>query len=551
MSRTFEKTAILALLLTALVAPIASADEPWAETPEVKSESSFSKMTDSVSSGFSSGFKKLVDSFSFTSTKVKTNDPTSLESEITPGPELYLSLARTHERNQQTQKARKTYEKALEMDPNHLGALLSYAQFLNRLDDLEGALAYYAKAVKAYPENAAVYNDMALFYAEHDMGQKAYRALEEAIRLEPTRSVYRNNMATVLVQLGRNKEAFTHLRAINDEPTAFYNLGYLLQEHGQTEEAIRHFRIAVKKKPTLHEAWIWLENLEDSKQSPPQSQLATRPTIEPRPMIHSRPTTEPFPNMAAKPNPAVMAPTLTEKPTPSILPYASEKAQLTIESPVQEPAHCTNEPGPALESPLSEETSPGTVSISQGTPIMPPVVEKPLPTMAHQPSHFELPNQPKAAVTAEREIAPSWSEPHFDAQPQPSSLAPGPESILPRYPAEETHPARPEPQTEKAIAARPTNPIQNPQAWLRKLPPVEIPSRQIVTGPRRRYNTSVEPSPTAQRLSIAVASNPRASWQPKSVTNLPPTENGLSSEAGNKTGNSSASPLYPLPPVQP
>jgi tetratricopeptide (TPR) repeat protein len=266
------KIACLICLSCSFYAVGAWADEPWATEDRPRQMATFSNSEEEstwmkVGNSFKSGFKKLSDSMKLSSTRTETVDPISLKSKVRPGADLHLALGQSHEENNEIQDARKSYEKAYEMAPKDKRVLLGYARFLNRYGDLENALELYKKAAKIHPDQADVFNDMALFCAENNMEEKAVEAFREAVRLEPTRNAYRNNMATVLVRMGQNREAFTQLRAMSDEATAFYNLGFLLQQQGRKSEAIRHFKIALTNDPDHRESAIWLSHLQQDSAS--------------------------------------------------------------------------------------------------------------------------------------------------------------------------------------------------------------------------------------------------------------------------------------------
>ena len=58
-------------------------------------------------------------------------------------------------------------------------------------------------------------------------------ALQEAVRLEPGSVEYRNNLATVLVEMGASRGSAGSSQGGHSEAVANYNLGYLLEKKGQ------------------------------------------------------------------------------------------------------------------------------------------------------------------------------------------------------------------------------------------------------------------------------------------------------------------------------
>ena len=92
------------------------------------------------------------------------NDPISLSNPAKPGVELYVAVARLYEENGQLPEAEQQYKKGLKESPGDLRALLSYARLKDRMGKADEALNLYRQAVKAHPDEPAVYNNMAVHY---------------------------------------------------------------------------------------------------------------------------------------------------------------------------------------------------------------------------------------------------------------------------------------------------------------------------------------------------------------------------------------------------
>src|SRR6185436_13637466 len=107
------------------------------------------------------------------------------------------------------------YEKALEQDPKDLAALLGYARLRDRQGDLEGATRLYEKAAITHPTEAAPHNDLGLCLHRRGMLKQSAASLSKAVTLRPNRPLYRNNLADVLVAMGKPDEAFRQLIAAN------------------------------------------------------------------------------------------------------------------------------------------------------------------------------------------------------------------------------------------------------------------------------------------------------------------------------------------------
>jgi tetratricopeptide (TPR) repeat protein len=105
---------------------------------------------------------------------------------------------------------------------------------------------------------------MGLYCARLGRTDEAIAALTRAVTLAPKNPRYRNNVAALLVDQGRLRDAFAHLQAAHGEAAAYYNMGYLLAKRGQTQAAMQHFALALKADPSMTPARRWLDYLQRS-----------------------------------------------------------------------------------------------------------------------------------------------------------------------------------------------------------------------------------------------------------------------------------------------
>ncbi len=227
-----------------------------------------------------------------------------------PSADLYVAGARLAERAGNPTGATAQYENALKADPNHRDALLGYARMLDRQGQLSKATQLYLKATKANPKDAGAFNDLGLCYARQGMFVDSAAALSEAVDLQPDRDLYRNNIATVLVELGRAEEAISHLSAVHGEAIAHYNVGYLLNNHGDTKGAAEQFALAVKVNPNFVEARRWLDDLNGRLAASGEAPAAAPVSMNRQPQR----TAEPLLPRARKSNDPGVAPRFTSQP---------------------------------------------------------------------------------------------------------------------------------------------------------------------------------------------------------------------------------------------
>lgn len=234
-----------------------------------------------VKASFTSGSKQIASAATPKEQHIKAKDPISLAAPAKkPGSDLYVAAAKIQETKGDYAAAASQYEKALAVDGNDLAALVGYGHLLDRQKKYTEATLYYERATKAHPSSAAAWNDLGLCYSrraatDKAMLDKSVAALNRAVQLKPDKKLYRNNIAAVLVETGRDQDAFTHLAAAHDPATAHYNLGYLTNQHGRVDAARFHFAEALRLNPQMQAARGFLEQLDQqgravAERQPPQ-----------------------------------------------------------------------------------------------------------------------------------------------------------------------------------------------------------------------------------------------------------------------------------------
>jgi tetratricopeptide (TPR) repeat protein len=239
----------------------------------------------STSSGnpFKDGWEKL--SGAFSSKKAPPaetlDDSVSLSGRARPTANTYVAIARLYEQSGKLAEAEKQYQVALKENAKDLAAMLGYARLKERQGKPDEAVALYRKAAKTFPQEAAVFNNLGLCHARRGAFDDAVQALGRATLLQPKNVLYRNNIATVLVEMNRMQEAYSHLRVVHAEPACYYNLGFLLNKKGKTQEAAQHFAVAWQLDPSMAQAKEWLERLGVPLPQPKPSMVAPRQQLPP------------------------------------------------------------------------------------------------------------------------------------------------------------------------------------------------------------------------------------------------------------------------------
>lgn len=236
-------------------ARITPVDNPFGRPTAPAKPSALESFTDGVKKGFSDFTN------AFSPKPKPAADPTALSNPRRPSGETYLAVARMQEEAGNLAEADHQYRRAMQTDPDNLQVLLGCARWNDRQGHTEAAFNLFKLAAEKYPREPSVYNDMALSLARKGRSDEAINAMQKAVELQPRKPLYRNNMATILVDAGRSEAALPHLAAVHGPAVAHYNLGYLLQKKGRSNEAIRHFSSAAQIDPSMQQAQAWLEYL--------------------------------------------------------------------------------------------------------------------------------------------------------------------------------------------------------------------------------------------------------------------------------------------------
>lgn len=171
-----------------------------------------------------------------------------------PSPELFVALSQMSERSGNVPQARRQLQQALAKWPGNVDVLRAAARMEDRQGQLQLAESLYQQAVTANPQHAGALNDLGLCLARQGRLEESVATLERAIHLQPEKALYRNNVATVLVEVRQDQKALAHLSAVHGPAEANHNMGQLLTARGRAAEAVPYFQMALRYDPTLEAA---------------------------------------------------------------------------------------------------------------------------------------------------------------------------------------------------------------------------------------------------------------------------------------------------------
>ncbi len=158
------------------------------------------------------------------------------------------------------------FEKAIDVDSNHVKALINYARTLIELGRAEEALAPVRRAIELDGENVQAWR--VLGRTAHTLGyaEEAIDAYTEALSHDDDDTWSLNNLGLVLIESGRFEEALGPLaRAVSlDDSAALFrnNLGIALERTGHPGQAAEAFARAVALDGAYEKAAVNLARVE-------------------------------------------------------------------------------------------------------------------------------------------------------------------------------------------------------------------------------------------------------------------------------------------------
>lgn len=220
-----------------------------------------------------------------------------------------LATASQQEHSGNSWQAIQSYRQALQWEPQNRKALISFARMKHRGGDFDGAIALYSQLLQIHPRDAVALNDLGLCLARKGDLTQAAIALQMAVQQAPDNKRYRNNLAVVLVESRRDRDALQVLQAAHGPAIAHFNLAWLMSQRGRTEEAIGLLQTAVRLDPSLAQAHEMLASL-----TPSTAQVASAATIGPGDHVTTTEATASDLPTAAEVDPLTLAPQSAEIP---------------------------------------------------------------------------------------------------------------------------------------------------------------------------------------------------------------------------------------------
>ncbi|HEY4233321.1 MAG TPA: tetratricopeptide repeat protein [Lacipirellulaceae bacterium] len=188
-------------------------------------------------------------------------------------------MAQICERQGNVPEARHDLQHALTIWPNDIELLRAAARMEDRVGNMPVAESLYQRAVSANPQHPGALNDYGLCLAREGKLEQSVQTLEQAVYLQPDKPLYRNNAATVLVEMRDDQRALAHLSAVHAPAEANFSLGQLLVERSRPQDAAKYFQAALGIDPAMQPARTALAQLNISTPGQAPAALAQRTAL--------------------------------------------------------------------------------------------------------------------------------------------------------------------------------------------------------------------------------------------------------------------------------
>jgi tetratricopeptide (TPR) repeat protein len=144
--------------------------------------------------------------------------------------------------------------KALELQPHNIDALVDAANCMKGLGRTSEAISLYYRVLRLMPQHAEAQNNLGNAFLELGQYADAAGCYRLALQIKPNNAQVLCNLGNALRQLGHADEAFAASRqAISLDPklpAAHNNLGLILAAQGRRQEAVACYRQALMLNPS-------------------------------------------------------------------------------------------------------------------------------------------------------------------------------------------------------------------------------------------------------------------------------------------------------------
>ncbi|MCI0456330.1 MAG: tetratricopeptide repeat protein [Gemmataceae bacterium] len=164
-------------------------------------------------------------------------------------------------------EARKSYQKALELDPKYAHGYRGLASLYLQLNNHEQAVATYRKGLDKLPKEASLWGDLGICHCRRKDWKPALECLQKAHALEPENREIGTQYGLALARAGRLNESVTVLAKVVGRAQAHYNVACMARHLNQPAAAKDHLRQTLQASPNHTDAQQLLAQLNAEPQA--------------------------------------------------------------------------------------------------------------------------------------------------------------------------------------------------------------------------------------------------------------------------------------------
>ncbi len=171
--------------------------------------------------------------------------PSPKTPEVDDKTKQWIALARLSERREQYAQADKIFVQILERVPDHPLPYHRMAIMRAKQSKFQEAEQYFAKAYELNPSDAKLLSDIGYFYYLTSDAARAEQFLRYALQIDPQHEAAHNNLAVLVGEHGDLEEARKHFRRVGSESQTETNMAFVYAQRGDLAQAVNSYSRAL------------------------------------------------------------------------------------------------------------------------------------------------------------------------------------------------------------------------------------------------------------------------------------------------------------------
>lgn len=181
---------------------------------------------------------------------------------------MELLRGRNFEQGGELDKARKVYEDLRRKSPNNADVAHRLGVVADKQKRHTEAETLFLEALEQEPRDPELLADLGYCYFLQGKLIKAQSALIKATTMEPSNSLFRNNLGLVEGHLGNYNAALANFKAAGTDADAYFNLAFIYAAQNQHDKAKQCFQLTLNSDPSHERARDALRSFEEYERIP-------------------------------------------------------------------------------------------------------------------------------------------------------------------------------------------------------------------------------------------------------------------------------------------